>query len=577
MTNHQLSQIFSSIASLLEIKGENTFKILAYRKAAETLQTLPRQAENIYHQGGISALKDIPGIGKAIAEKIEELLQTGKLRFWDSLTAEIPPSLLDLLPVPDLGPKKIARFWHELGIVSLPQLEAAARAGQLRGLSGMGEKSEAKILAGIEALQRRSGRIPLGRARPFALEQIALLRALPNVQRAEIAGSVRRWRDTVGDIDLVVAAEDSAPVIAGFIGQRGVVSVRGQGVTKASVEFDNGLRAQLWVHPPARFGTALQYATGSQAHNVALREHALKCGFSLSEHALTRLDTGEEVLCATEEEVYGGLGLVWIPPELREAHRDLVAPPGTRWESLLTTADIRAGLHNHSQWSDGATSIEEMALAAIARGYQILAITDHSHRLGITQGVRPEDLPRQRAEISAVQQKLGNQILLLHGAEVEIRADGSLDYPDDVLAQLDVVVASLHTSLRQPKAAITARLLKAIRNPQVDIIGHPSGRLLPDREGADLDWDAVLAAAAECNTALEINANPHRLDLSDVYARRAAEMGIWLSINTDAHAPEQFDLLPYGVAVARRAGLTAAQVLNTLTNEDLLAWLQRRA
>ncbi|GAB4404021.1 MAG: DNA polymerase/3'-5' exonuclease PolX [Anaerolineales bacterium] len=577
MTNHQLSQIFTRIANLLEIKGENTFKILAYRKAAETLQTLPREAANIYHEGGVPALKAIPGIGQAIAEKIEELLQTGKLRFWDNLSAEIPPSLLDMLPIPDLGPKKIARFWRELGIVSVPQLQAAAQAGQLRGLSGMGEKSEAKILAGIEALQRRSGRIPLGQARPFALEQTAFLRTLAGVQRAEVAGSVRRWRETIGDIDLVAAAEDSAPVLAAFIGQRGIVSVRGQGTTKASVEFDNGLRAQLWVHPPARFGTALQYATGSQAHNVALREHALKCGFSLSEHALTRLDTGEEVLCATEEDVYGGLGLPWIPPEVREAHGELAVPVGTRWESLLTTADIRAALHNHSQWSDGDASIEEMALAAIARGYKVLAITDHSHSLGIVQGVRPENLPRQRAEIAAVQQKLGNQILLLHGAEVEIRADGSLDYADEVLAQLDVVVASLHTSLRQPKAEITTRLLRAIRNPHVDIIGHPSGRLLPDREGADLDWDAVLAAAVECNTALEINANPHRLDLSDVYARRAAEMGIKLSINTDAHAPEQFDLLPYGVAVARRAWLTAGQVLNTLTDEALLAWLQRRA
>lgn len=577
MTNQQLSQIFSSIAGLLEIKGENTFKILAYRKAAETLQTLPREAENIYNEGGIPALKTIPGIGQAIAEKIEELLQTGKLRFWDTLTTEIPPSLLDLLPIPDLGPKKIARFWRELGIVNIQQLEVAARTGQLQKLSGMGEKSEAKILAGIQALQRRRGRIPLGRARPFALEQVALLRTLPGVQRAEIAGSVRRWRDTVGDIDLVAAADDSAPVIAGFIGQRGIVNVRGQGATKASVEFDNGLRAQLWVHPPARFGTALQYATGSQAHNVALREHALKCGFSLSEHALTRLDTGEEILCANEEDVYGGLGLPWIPPELREAQGELAVLSSPRWQSLLTTEDIRAALHTHSQWSDGAASIEEMALAAIARGYKILAITDHSHGLGITQGVRPEDLPRQRAEIVAVQQKLGNQILLLHGAEVDIRADGSLDYPDEVLAQLDVVVASLHVSLRQPKAEITARLLKAIHNPHVDIIGHPSGRLLPDRDGADLDWDVVMAAAAEYNTALEINANPRRLDLSDVYARRAAEMGIRLSINTDAHAPEHFDFLPYGVSVARRAWLTATQVLNTLGNEALLTWLQKRA
>jgi DNA polymerase (family 10) len=440
----------------------------------------------------------------------------------------------------------------------------------------MGARSEAKILAGIESLARRTGRTPLEKAYPFAEEQLALLRALPGVTAAAAAGSLRRMRETVGDIDILVAAADSAPIMAAFTGQPSVTRILGQGTTKASVEFTNGMRAQVWVHPPERFGTALQYATGSKDHNVRMRELALKQDLSLSEHALTRVSTGEEILCATEEEVYAALGIPWIPPEMREDRGEMAAAQNGTMPRLLTQTDLVAELHTHSTWSDGRSSILDMARAASAQGYRVIAITDHSHSLGIVQGMDPEKMRARQAEIAAAQEELGDSIRILSGVEVEIKADGTLDYPDDVLAELDLVIASLHISLRQPREQVTERLLNAIRNPHVDIIGHPTGRLLPDREGADLDMEAVLAAAVETDTALEINANPRRLDLSDVYARRAVEMGIKISINTDAHGPEQLDLMHFGVSAARRGWVNPDAVINTWDPERLLAWLASR-
>ncbi len=557
LSNRQLAQIFQTIADLLEIKGEVVYKILAYRKAAENLQELGQDAYVLWQAG---KLMEIPGVGKAIAEKIDELFTTGKLGFYERLTAEVPVSLVELLQVPDLGPKKAALFWRKLGVTNLAELEAAAREGRLRGLPGMGEKSEAKVIAGIQALARRTDRIPLGRAWPFAQELLAFLRQQPGVQAAEAAGSLRRMRATVGDIDLLVAAHDSEAVMQAFAGRADVLRVLARGATKCSVEFVDGLRAQLWVHPPERFGTALQYATGSKDHNVRLRELALKQGLSLSEHALLRKD-GSEILCEREEQVYAALGLPWIPPELREDRGEVQAAREGRLPHLLEMSDVRAELHTHTTWSDGMLSVQQMAEAARERGMKVVAITDHSASLGVAGGMTIEELRRQRLEIRQAQRALGDSILILQGAEVEIRADGRLDYPDEVLAELDIVCASLHSSLRQPRQKVTERTLNAIRNPHVDMIGHPTGRMIPDREGADLDMDAVLAAAAENGTALEINAHPARLDLDDVYARRAIEIGVLLSINTDAHSISDLDLLHFGVATARRGWVTAEQGL----------------
>ncbi|MGE5123910.1 MAG: DNA polymerase/3'-5' exonuclease PolX, partial [Acidobacteriaceae bacterium] len=485
MTNQQLARTFSTIADLLEIKGENIYKILAYRKAADSLSNLSQDVNDIWRQG---KLTEVDGVGKAIAEKIDELLSTGHLGFLDKLEAEVPPSLADLLQVPDLGPKKIALFWKQLGVISLSDLEKAARGGKLRSLAGMGEKSEAKIIAGIEALSRRSTRIPLGRAWPFAQELLEYLSKAPGVKAVEVGGSLRRMRSTVGDIDILAAAKDSSAVMDAFTQRKDVARVLGKGETKASVEFTHGLQAQLWVHPPEHWGTALVYATGSKDHNVRLREYALKKGYSLSEHALKRKD-GSEVICGREEDVYETLGLPWIPPELREDRGEVQAAIKGKLPDLIQLKDIKSDLQAHSTWSDGKLSIRQMAEAARKRDLKLLALTDHTSSLGVVQGMDEEAVRKQGAEIETVMKGMGDGIRLLKGAEVEIKSDGSLDYPDEVLASLDIVVASIHSGLRQPRDKITERLIKAMRNPHVDVIGHPTGRLFPDREPSDLDMD----------------------------------------------------------------------------------------
>ncbi len=570
LTNTDLARVFQTIADLLEIKGENIYKVLAYRKAADSIANLGRDIADVWEQG---ELNTVPGIGKAISEKIDELMKTGALGFLERLEAEVPISLIDLLRIPDVGPKKAALFWRN-GILDMAGLEAAARQGKLRGLPGIGEKSEARILAGIEALARRTDRIPLGMAYPLAQELVEWLRHLPNVSRAEAAGSLRRMKPTIGDLDLLAATSEPGPVMEALIENPRVAKVYAQGETKTSVELTNGMRAQLWLYPPDQFGTALQYATGSKDHSVHLREIALARGLSLSDQALVSTKDNREILAASETEVYEMLGMPWIPPEIREDRGEIEAAQRNHLPSLVELSDLRAELHTHSTWSDGQVSIGEMAEAAQKRGLKVLAITDHSASLGIAGGLKPEDYIRQRKEIDRVQEKMGDSLRLLQGGEIEIRADGALDFPDEVLSTLDIVIASLHTSLRQPREVITKRLLNAIRNPHVDMIGHPTGRLIPDREGADLDMEAVLTAAAEEGTALEINAHPSRLDLEDIYVRRAQEMGIPLSINTDAHAPDQLDLRFYGVAMARRGWVSAGQVINAWPTPKLLDWLK---
>jgi DNA polymerase (family 10) len=571
-SNQELAEIFETIANLLEIKGEVIYKILAYRKAADSLRDYGGNVYTVWQEG---KLTDIPGVGKAISEKIDELYTTGHLEFLDKLSAEVPPTLAELLEVPDLGPKKVALFWKELGITDLAGLQAAAQAGELQNLPGMGQKSEAKILAGIESLSRRTTRTPLWKAWPVAEELLSKLRDMPGVKMAAAGGSLRRMRDTVGDLDLLVAAEHSAPVMEAFTSLPEVLQVIGSGKTKSSVEFNNGLRAQLWVHSPERFGTALQYATGSKDHNVRLRELALKKGLSLSEHAFTRGDQSE-ILCANEEQVYEVLGIPWIPPEAREDRGEVQAALTGELPDFIELSDMQAELHTHSTWSDGKISIKEMAIAARDRGYKVLAVTDHSPSLGITQGVTIEDFKEQRAEIDRAQKELGDSILILQGSEVEIKADGSLDYPDQVLSKLDIVFASLHVSLRQPREQVTQRLVNAIQNPHVDVIGHPTGRLIPDREGADLDMEAVFAAAAQSGVSMEISAHPERLDLNDIHARQAIELGIPLSINTDAHSPGELDLMHFGIATARRGWVEAKHVINTWDPDRLLEWLRSR-
>ena len=574
MHNQQIAQVFSNIADLLEIKGEVVYKVLAYRRAAESLRDYSREVRVMWQDG---KLREIPAVGPAIEEKISELLATGRLNFYEKLKAELPEGLVEVLAVPDVGPKKVAMFWKKLGVTSVAELEAAARGGKLRDLPGMGEKSEAKILAGIESLAKRvaTGRRHLSLAWPIAQEMLTFLRALPGVERAEAAGSLRRRRSTIGDLDFLVAAAEAEPIMEAFCQHPSVARVLGHGPTKSSVEFANGLQADLRVLPAERFGTLLQYFTGSKDHNVKIRELALRKKLSLNEHAFTR-ENGDEILCATEEDVYRRLGLDYIPPELREDRGEIEAAARGALPKLVTEDDLRMELHSHSTWSDGAQSILAMAQAARAKGRQVLAVTDHSYSLGVTGGLTPERIVAQREEIVAAQKALGSSIRLLQGAEVEIKSTGQLDFTDDVLASLDIVVASLHTSLRQPREQITQRLLNAVQNRHVDIIGHPTGRLFPDREGADLDMEAILQAAAASGVALEINANPMRLDLDDVYAHRALQLGCLISINTDAHHASNLDLCHFGVGIARRAWATPEQVINTWPTEKLLDWLKAR-
>lgn len=573
LNNRQLADTFTLIANLCEIKGEVIYVILAYRKAAENLTTLSREASEYWKEG---KLREIPGVGKAIAEKIDELLRTDKLEFLEKLKGEIPESLAGWLQVPGLGPRKIALIWKTLNITTLSELETAAKNGQLRSLTGMGVKSESAILEGIASLARRSGRLPLGRAYPLAQEVVRVLKGVKGVVAAEPAGSLRRMRSTVGDLDILVAAKDSPAVMEAFVNLKGVSRVLGKGETKASIEFMNGVRAQVWVHPPEKFGTALQYATGSKDHNVALRQIALDKGLSLSEHSLTKVKGKGEILCATEEQVYKTLDLPWIPPELREDRGEVQAAKENKLPKLIEVKHIKSSLQTHSTWSDGKLNMLDMARAAAKRGLKVIAFTDHSAGLGVAGGMKMQDHKKQAAEIKKIQKQLGDEILVLHASEVEIKADGTLDYPDEFLATLDLVVASLHTSLRQPRDKITQRLLNAVRNPHVDIIGHPTGREIPDREGADLDMEIILQAAAESGVAMEINAHPSRLDLDDVFARRAKELGVLLSINTDAHSEGDLDMLHYGVAIARRAWLEPKDVINTWAAKKLLDWLKKR-
>ncbi len=569
MNNKQVAEVFATVADMLQIKDENIHRVLSYRRAAENIAALGQDINDLWRE---EKLTEIPGVGKTIAAKIDELLRTGRLEFYDRLAQEVPLGVVEMLQIPDVGPKTAARLWQELGLTSIEDVERAARAGRIRTLSRMSDKSEAKILAGIDALRRRSGRSPLGAVWPLARAMVDELAALPGATAASVAGSLRRMRDTIGDIDLLVAAntDDAEVVMAHFRQLPQVYEVLASGVTKTAIRTHDGFQVDLRVLDPARWGTALQYFTGSQAHNVRLRECARQQGLSLSENSFKREDGGE-ILCGDEAEVYAQLGLPCIPPELREDRGEFDSP----LPELITLDDIRGDLQMHSTWSDGVNTIAELAEAALAQGLDYILITDHSQSLGVAGGLSIEELQRQQDEIRAVNEQMGGRIRVLAGIEIEIRADGSLDYPDEVLAELDLVIASLHSGLRTGREKTTQRLLSAIRNPHVDIIAHPTGRLIGQREGADLDMEAIFKAAAETDTALEINADYRRLDLNDVHARRAVELGVKLTIGSDAHEAAGVGALGYGVATARRGWVTAADVINTWSMEKVLAWANR--
>lgn len=573
MKNQELARLFHTIADLLEIQGAEGYRVAAYRRAAGQLADLEEAVETLWQQG---KLTQIPGIGKALAAKIDEYLRTGRLDFLERLQREVPSSLLEWLQIPGLGPRKTGAIWRALGISTLEELEAAAQAGRLRQLKGMGARSETNILAGIREIQQRTDRLSLDRVWPHAETLCAHLRQVPGVERVEVAGSLRRGLDTAGNLDLVIATE-ALEAVPAALSALPDVSLEGEHLTLPLCGSLAGqIPLHLWPCRPAQFGAVWVFATGSREHIRRLNERAQQRGLRLSASGLARTADGQLLATAGEHEVYSALGLPWIPPELREDRGEIEAAVAGTLPSLLQEADLVAELHTHSTWSDGRAAIREMAETAIAYGLRLLVITDHSRGLGVAGGLDAEALRRQRLEIRAVQQALGDQIILLQGVEVEIRADGTLDLPDSALAELDLVIASLHSGLRQPRERITARLIRAIQHPLVDLIGHPTGRLIPRRAGADLDMEAVLQAAAEHRVALEINANPRRLDLPATWIPPALQRGVLLAINTDAHAPQDFGLRHFGVRTARRGGATANHILNAWPPERLLTWLRDR-
>ena len=570
-SNREVATLLTNIGDLLEIKGENRFKIIAYRKAADNIGHLGQDLFNIWESG--ENLRNIDGIGKAIADKVSELFETGQLTFWEKLVTEVPESLTEVLAIPDVGPKLAKAMWQELGITTVAEAKAAAEAGKLQTLPRMGAKSEARILASIEALSRReTDRYHLGVAWPLAMQIVTVLKTQPDVLKVAYAGSLRRMRETIGDLDFVVATENPAPIMAFFQSLPEVAEVIGAGETKSSVRFANGLQADLRTLPPRQWGTALQYFTGSKHHNVKVRELAQKKGYSLNEYSLTREADGEDLFFEDEPALYEFLGLSYIPPHFREDWGEIDAALKGTLPAGLTVDQITGEVHCHSTWSDGAHTIEEMARAALGRGYQYLAITDHSQSLGVANGLTPERLRQQRQEIDEVQARMPG-IRLWQGTEMEIKADGSLDFPDDVLAELDFVVASVHTGLRQDRETLTRRALAAINNPYVKLLGHPSGRLLTRREAGDFDMDAIFQAAAETGTMVEINAAPERLDLNAAHTRRAIEFGVKLMINCDAHHVNDFDKLHFGVATACRGWANAEHIVNTRPLAEIEALL----
>ncbi len=569
----ELAAIYDEMADMLSILGENSHRVMAYRRGAESLRALGEPLEQVIAAG---RLEDIPGIGAILAAKAAEYIQTGALAAYTELQQQVPPGVLQLLKVPNIGPRKAAQLWQTLGIASVSELEAAAEAGKIRQLKGFGVRSEHNIREGIRNLRRQQeGRVPLGVAWPLAADIMTALESLPQVKRIAPAGSLRRMREAVHDLDILVAAEDAPPVMTCFCALPLVEEVLLSGPTKTAIRTADGIQVDLRVLSPQRWGAALQYFTGSQAHNIRVRGLAQSQGLSLSEYGFRRAD-GVEILCAEEEGVYANLNLPWIPPELREDRGEFEAAQNGSLPHLVQRRQLLGDFQCHTLRSDGEQSLGEMARAAYAAGLHYIVVTDHA--AGFKGGWMPDQVGSLLAEVARVNTTFAGDFRVLAGLEVDILPDGALSWPDAALAQLDFVVASLHSGLTQPCAEITARLLKAMQNPYVDLIAHPTGRKLGGREanGADLDMEAVFLAAARYGVALEINARPNRLDLSDVHVRRALALDVPLAISTASHDADGLATLAFGVAVARRGWAEARHLLNTRPAGAVLDWSRRR-
>ena len=569
LDNAAIAHILREIADLLEIKNDNAFKIRAYRNGADIAANHPHQLDRL----DAAALRGIPGIGKDLASRIREIAETGGSEYHRELAAEFPPSVLELLHLQGVGPKTAAALYRELGIRSLEELQQAANDGRIRSLRGMGAKKEALILKALEERARYAGRHLLSQAHEAADALVGFLRERAPGASIEPVGSLRRGCDTCGDLDLLASGADRS-LMDDFIDYPLVERVLGHGDTKSSALLQGGFQADLRLVEPDSRGAALQYFTGSKAHNIGLRDRAIGLGYKLNEYGLFRIADDTRVAGAREDEVYAALGLAWIAPELREARGEVEAAASGRLPRLIDRADLRGDLHMHSTETDGRDDVRAMADAARAAGLEYIAITDHSQSLAMANGLDERRATAHAARIRALDHEIDG-LRILAGVECDIRPDGTLDLADDCLAALDLVVASVHSAFNQDRAQMTDRILRAIENPHVDILGHPTGRYILKRDAYPVDVEAVVARAAELGVALEINSQAHRLDLNDIHARMARERGVRLVISSDAHSRHAFAALRWGITVARRAWLEATDVLNTRPYEDFRAQLRR--
>ena len=566
-TNEQIAELFENMGSLLEMKGDTIFKIRAYQRAARIIEQLSSPLAQAVENG--EDLTKIPGVGKAISEKITEFIGTGQVAAYQRLLEELPTGVLDLKDIPGIGPKTAVAIGVELGISTSQGVAEAAADGRLAGLPRMGQKAADRILRHIEAFQAIGSRTPIGQALPIAEEVIAALRKqCPEIGPLFPAGSLRRWEETIGDIDLIGTAPDPEAVGDALVALPMVKDVLVHGPKKTSVVVESGMQIDLRIGEPGTFGALLQYFTGSQQHNIRLRDYANRKGLLLNEYGIINTETGKVEEFADEEGFYARLGLPWMPPELRTGVYELDAGLADSLPRLIQATDLKGDLHLHSEWSDGNDPIELMIEATEAQGYEYMALTDHSASLGVANGLTNERLESQISLLRSMQKNY--DITILCGSECDIRANGDMDYPDEILAQLDWVVASVHSAMGQDQATMTARIIKAMEHPSVTIIGHLTTRLLGQREPVEFDLEAVLQAARNTGTALEINASPERLDLKDTHAYRARELGVPLVINTDSHHHTHLDKRRFGVAVARRAWCRPEDILNTMSREEFL-------
>jgi DNA polymerase (family 10) len=573
MDNKTVETTLLEIARILDLKGENPFKVRAYENAARAIASLEEDVATLIKE---ERLKHIPGIGSSIREKLLELCATGTLTYLEEIRAGIPPGVFDMMKIQGLGPKKTKALWEQLAITSLEELEKACRDDRIAGLKGFGKKTQEKILSGLSLFARTRDRVLRAEALPIATRLADALRAVPNVKRVEIAGSLRRGRETVRDVDILVGCAEAEPVMKAFVAHPDVADVIGSGPTKTSVHTAGGLQVDVRVVPPDSFACALAYFTGSKEFNVHLRQLALDQGYTLNEYSLRPLDGTPAPALATEADLFAKLGLSYVEPELRENTGEVDLARASALPTLVAPADLQGVLHVHTTWSDGVGSVEDMVAEAEQLGYHYIGISDHSQAAHYANGLTPERLRAQRAEVEAAR-AAHPKVVVLHGIECDIMGDGSLDLPDDCLASLDFVIASVHTELGMERERMTARLVRAVSHPAVRVLGHPLGRRLLERESSQFDWEPVLEAAKKNDVAIEVNGQPQRLDADWIHIRRVRAKGVKLCINPDAHAPGTLDdARRHALVEARRGWTTKADVVNALPAERFVAEFLRR-